>query len=503
MYNNIDANIRHVEATFKDCGDFVKRKFPVGENKDIWLYIFYIDMLTDRSFIEMNIMTRLMVQINISQIDTEKVFSSIFDALKDGGITTADIRECQDFDDAFVAVMSGDTVLFVDGFDKGIVIATRGFPNRGVPNADTEVVIQGSKEAFNEVMRFNTALVRRRIRDVNLKILQKRSGKRSSTDIAIMYLQDVVRTDILDDLLKRVEDINVDAILDSGYIEQLIEDDWVSPFPQVQITERPDKASSAILEGRIVIIVDNSPFALIVPATLNTFFQASEDYYQRFHISSFVRILRYIAGFIAVSLPGLYIATAVYHPSMIPRLLVLKMAEAREAVPFPIVVEVLIMETAFELLREASIRLPQPVGGTMGVVGGLIIGQAAVEAGIVSPIVVIVAALTGICEFAVPHFSLVSGFRIMKYFIILLSAVLGLYGFWLALIAILIHLVTLKSFGIPYLFPFTSGGMNDYSDFKDTIFRAPLQSMKKRPIFSNASQVNRMDTKDTKEEAEK
>ncbi|MCL2699522.1 MAG: spore germination protein, partial [Defluviitaleaceae bacterium] len=266
---------------------------------------------------------------------------------------------------------------------------------------------------------------------------------------------------------------------------------WRSVFPQAQLSERPDKVSASILEGRIAIIVDGSPFVMVVPVTFGTFFQSSEDYYERWQIMSFVRTLRYIAGIMAVALPGLYIALAVYHPSMLPTLFALKIAGARQSVPFPALVEILIMEAAFELLREAGIRLPAPIGSTIGIVGGLIIGQAAVEAGLVSPIVVIVVAITGIAGFAIPHVSMVSGFRLMKYVTLFASAALGLFGFWLAAFLILIHLVSLRSVGFPYMFPFASGEVNNYGDFKDTLFRLPAFMMKKRPIFANSKQTER------------
>ncbi len=497
MYSSLDENIKYLENTFANCGDIVKRKFPIGVNKENYMYITYIDMLVDRALIEMRILDKLIFGIKIVKPSISEVKNDLFNALYEGGFPTADLKEVTSFEEINIAILSGDTVLFLDGYNKGIVVSTKGWPNRGIPEADTEVVVQGSKEAFCEVFRFNTVLIRRRIRDTRLKLIQTKVGRRSLTDVGIMYLEDVVRPNILDEVLKRINNIDIDAILDCGYIEQFIEDDWMSPFPQLQVTERPDKASSAILEGRIVIIVDNSPFVLLAPATLNVFFQASEDYYQRFEIMSFVRFIRYIAGFFALTLSGLYIATAVYHPSMLPTLLTFKMAGARQTVPFPAVVEILLMDFAFELLREAGIRLPGPVGNTIGIVGGIIIGQAAVEAGLVSPIVVIIVALTGICSFAIPSISLVSGYRIMKYLLIALSAILGLFGFWIGLLLVLIHLVTLKSFGIPYMFPFASGDMNEYSDLKDTIFRMPLFFMKKRPIFSNPNQSNRLKMPET------
>lgn len=495
LSTQLELNMQYLDDTFKDCGDIVKRKLPIGANMDIWIYISYIDMLIDTKTIEMNIVSKLMAMKN--KPESQVITISIFDALKDGGITTADLSETEKFEDINMAILSGDTVILVDGFSKAIIVSTKGWPNRGIPTAEIEVSVQGSQEAFSEGFRFNTALIRRRIRDTNLKLKQMKIGRRSGTDIGIMYLEDVVRPKILREAEKRLKNIDIDAILDCGYIDQLIEDDWMSPLPQTQITERPDKAASAILEGRIVIVVDNSPFVIIIPATFNAFFQASDDYYQNWKITSCIRFLRYVAGFIAVALPGLYLATAVFHPSMIPMLLTFKMAAARQMVPFPAIVEILIMEAAFELLQEAGLRLPKPVGGSIGIVGGLIVGQAAVEAGLVSPIVVIVIALTGIASFSTPHYSLSAGFRIMKYLITVLSAMLGFFGFWAGILIILIHMVSLKSFGIPYLFPFASGDINGYSDWKDSIFRLPLFLMKKRPFFANPSQTDRLQINET------
>ena len=488
---NIDENIKYLDTRFNQFGDFIKRKFPVGENRDTNLYICYIDVMTDKDFID-NIMDILMVGIRQVKPTKSELKENIFDALKNGGIATADFSEETDFEKVIDEILTGNTLLLIDGFDKAIILSTKSFPRRSVSTADTEVVVQGSKEAFTETFRVNSVLIRRRIRDTNLKLKQMRIGKRSKTDIGIMYMEDIARPEILKEVEKRLKRIDIDGILDSGYIEQFIEDDHRSPFPQMQMTERPDKVASALLEGRIAIIVDNTPFVIIVPTILASFYQSSEDYYQRWEIMSFIRIIRYIAGAIAVCLPGLYIAIAVYHPSMIPMELILKMAEARQTVPIPAVLEIVLMELAFETLREAGIRLPSAIGSTLGIVGGIIIGQAAVEAGLVSPIVVIVIALTAICSFAIPNIALVAGYRLTKYFIILLSALLGFFGFWIALLLCLIHLVTLKSFGIPYLYPFVSVKKDTLNDIKDTIIKLPIYMLKKRPIFAKDSQKTRL-----------
>jgi len=246
------------------------------------------------------------------------------------------------------------------------------------------------------------------------------------------------------------------------------------------------------MEGRVAVVIDNSPFVLLVPSVFNSFFSSPEDYYQRFGIMSFTRALRFFATFLAAALPGFYVAMVLFHPEMIPPMLAFKIAGSQAMIPFPTVIEILIMELAFELLREAGLRLPRPIGGAIGIVGGLIVGQAAISAGIVSPMVVIVMALTGITSFAIPTYQLMNGYRLIKYFIIALSATLGLFGFWAAILVIFIHLASLKSFGIPYLYPFAAGGLNKYADCKDTLFRVPLMMMKNRPIYANPKQSHKM-----------
>lgn len=499
IQKDIDKNIAYLNERFKDFGDIVKRKFPLGENREITVYISYIDVMTDRAFID-ELIDILMIYIRQVNPTGNNLKENVFDALKNGGIATADFFEETDFDKTIDEILAGNTLLLIDGFDKAIILSTKGFPRRSVSTADTEVVVQGSKEAFTETFRVNTVLIRRRIRDTNLKLKQMRIGTRSKTDVGIMYMEDIARPEILKEVEKRLNMIDIDGILDSGYIEQFIEDDYKSPFPQVQMTERPDKVAAALLEGRIAIVVDNSPFVIIVPTILVSFYQSSEDYYQRFEIMSFVRILRFIAGLIAVCLPGIYIAVACFHPAMIPMELIIKMQEARQTVPIPAVLEIILMELAFETLREAGIRLPSAIGSTLGIVGGIIIGQAAVEAGLVSPIVVIIIALTAICSFAIPSIGLVAGYRLTKYFIILLSSLLGFFGFWLATLTCLIHLVTLKSFGIPYLYPFVSVKQYGLNDIKDTILKLPIFMLRKRPIFAKDSQKTRLSLQKNKKE---
>ena len=488
---NIQDNIDILETLFTDCQDYIGRKFKPGGEGAPWIYFAYLDAMVDRELMDMTVVKRLF-NMDWASLTPDEKSNGLYETVRDRGIASADLSEAKDWEMTLYFIHAGDTAVFVDGCTKVIVIATRGFPNRGIQGAETEVVVQGPREAFSEVMRFNTALIRRRIRDCNLRVKQSRIGRRSQTDIALMYMNDIVRPEVLKEVEKRLENIQIDGISDSGCVEQLIEESWLSPFPQVQLTERPDKAAASILEGRIAIIVDNSPFVIIVPVTLNVFFQASEDYYSRWQVMSITRFLRFIGAFIAVALPAAYVAVALYHPGMVPLLMVTKLAQSSMAVPFPAVLEIFLLDAAFELLREAGIRLRNASGGTIGIVGGLIIGQAAVEAGLVSPIVVIIVAMTSIATFSIPSISLVYGFRLIKYGLLIMAAVLGFFGLWAGLLLVLVHMASLKSLGFPYLMPFASAEMNGFHDLKDSIFRMPLFSMKKRPFFARQDQTNRM-----------
>ena len=465
-----------IHEALRDCGDIVQREFRVGGGGR--LVMLYADNFVDLEALRESILETVMLEYRSPQP------KGILEALLEEAIAISEVKKITTVAEICDAVFWGDTVLLMDGDDFALQATTKQFPNRGISKAETEVVVQGPKDAFMEVMAFNIVLTRRRIRDPKLKLKRKKAGNRTKTDIALMYMEDLVRPEVLAQVEKQLDAMHIAGLLDSGSMEQLLERRKYSPFPQLQMTERPDKTASALLEGRVVLLADNTPYAILLPATLNTFFQAAEDYYERWEIMSFIRLIRYAAAFFAVALPGLYIAFAVYHPQLMPTALALKVASTRGAIPFSVIGEVLIMELAFELLREAGIRLPSPVSSTIGIVGGIIIGSAAVEAGIVSPVVVIVAALTGICTFVIPNVSIVSGLRISKYLVILLASVFGLFGVWAALLLLLGHLAGLTSYGIPYLYPYCSSSVNDDRDWEDSIFRLPLSKRSGRPIFA-------------------
>lgn len=485
IQKDLEKNIHYIEKRFDQCADAVMRRLWIGEKK-LAIYVIYMDSMYDRDFVDGVVLKNLL--FDAVQLPKEQAGQTIFEKY----LATADVKEVGQLDAMITEVLKGNTAILVDQMASAIIISSKELPGRGVSEAETEVSVRGSKESFSESFRVNTVLIRRRIRDTRLKSRQMTIGVRSKTDVALMYMEDLVKPALLEDIQERLSHFKIDAILDGSYLEALTEDEPFSPFPQYQTTERPDKAASALLEGRMVVVTDNSPTVLILPATFDCFFQASDDYYERWDAANFVRILRYIAALTAVLLPGGYIALAGFHPEALPLSLALSFSASREGVPFTLPMEVIVMELAFELLREAGIRLPGPMGSTLGIVGGLIIGQAAVDAHIVSPVVVILVALTALSAFTIPNDLFASAFRMIKFYFIVAASLGGFVGLTAALLTVMIHLSDLKSFGVPYMMPFVSAEMAPANKWQDHILRRPLGQMYDRPYFTRAGHRRRL-----------
>ncbi|MEY8762660.1 MULTISPECIES: spore germination protein [Clostridium] len=467
--SKVDENIEYLKRLFKDNSDMVFREFYIGEIKAA---IVYIDGMGDKMLLN-DLLRGLMNRYRYVK-DVRMV--------KERLITVSDMREIVDLRKGIDLVLSGETLMLLEGMKSFYVLATRAWPVRGIAEPSGETVLRGSRDGFTETLRFNTALIRRRIRDTRLKIVPKPLGVRSKTDVVVVYIDDIVNEGALKELMKRLDSIKIDAILDSGYVEQLIEDNKWSFFPQIQSTERPDVVASALYEGRIAIVVDNSPFAIIVPTTMANLFQSPDDYYQRWIYSSTIRIIRFISIIITLIMPAFYVAVTSFHTGIIPTKLAYFIAASREGVPFPAFVEAIIMELSFALLLESVARLPKSIGATTGIVGGLIIGQAAVQAGIVSPIMIIIVSVTAITNFTTPNYEMTSAFRLVRFLLIIAAAIAGLYGIMIGLVITLVHLIKLKSFGVSYLAPMVNENAND---FKDMYFRAPIRFLKKRPKYMN------------------
>ncbi|MGN8648012.1 spore germination protein [Gracilibacillus sp. HCP3S3_G5_1] len=487
LVNNLDTNLDNLKKLLDEPNDLVIREFTIrGSNHRCATA--YIDGLADGAYVRNNIIDNIQLETERIQIPTNK--QELFDVLNMDILSTSSLKIGDSLDDVSNEILNGSTVLYLDGIDKVFIIGTQGWDKREIQEPVTESLIRGPRDGFVEDLRTNIVLIRRYIQDPNLRFKTYQIGRRSKKDLVVTYIADVIHPDILKEINRRLESIDMDDAPESGFIEQWIEDNFLSPFPQILNTERPDKASAALLQGKVVIILDGSPFVLIAPTTLANAMQSPEDYYERWTIGTLLRILRYIAAFIAIFLPSLYIALVSFHPGMIPSDLAFSIAASREGVPFTPLIEAFLMAVTMELLREAGARLPKTIGQTIGIVGGLVIGDAAVQAGVVSPIMVIVIALNAIASFALPAYSVAIAFRIILFGFIFLAGTFGLYGIIIGYIMVNIHIVNLKSIGVPYSVPFAP---TFFKDWEDLIFRKPIPQLTKRPTYMQTTDKQKTD----------
>lgn len=479
----LTQDMEWLQNRYVRCSDLVYRQFTVGGRQERQAAVFYFDGMTSSKVVHDNILQPLLLDAELVQYDAEndQNLKNYFSYVKQHLLPAGEITIIDDLEQGSQAMMNGDVLLLLDGCRQAFVVDAKGFPHRSVDSSQNEMVLRGPQEAFTEALRVNTALIRRRLRTNQLKFEEKTLGRFTQTQISIVYLEGVANDNIIAEVHRRLDNLkDVDSILDASCIEQYIEDAPFSIFPQMQYTERPDKVAASLLEGRIALIVDGSPEVLLLPLMFVQLLQSPEDYYNRIAPGTFMRWIRYMGLLIAITFPSLYVAITSYHPEMLPLNLLLSIAAAREGVPFPAFVEALIMELAFELLREASIRLPGAIGNTIGIVGALVIGDAAVSAHLVAPQMVIVVAITAIGSFTVPSMEASYPIRLLRFPLMLLAAAFGLYGVMLGLLAILMHLVHLRSFGFPYLEPLAPLKLNE---LRDVFLRAPRWQMMLRPQF--------------------
>lgn len=479
----LTQDMEWLQNRYVRCSDLVYRQFTVGGRQERQAAVFYFDGMTSSKVVHDNILQPLLLDAELVQYDAEndQNLKNYFSYVKQHLLPAGEITIIDDLEQGSQAMMNGDVLLLLDGCRQAFVIDAKGFPHRSVDSSQNEMVLRGPQEAFTEALRVNTALIRRRLRTNQLKFEEKTLGRFTQTQISIVYLEGVANDNIIAEVHRRLDNLkDVDSILDASCIEQYIEDAPFSIFPQMQYTERPDKVAASLLEGRIALIVDGSPEVLLLPLMFVQLLQSPEDYYNRIAPGTFMRWIRYMGLLIAITFPSLYVAITSYHPEMLPLNLLLSIAAAREGVPFPAFVEALIMELAFELLREASIRLPGAIGNTIGIVGALVIGDAAVSAHLVAPQMVIVVAITAIGSFTVPSMEASYPIRLLRFPLMLLAAAFGLYGVMLGLLAILVYLVHLRSFGFPYLEPLAPLKLNE---LRDVFLRAPRWQMMLRPQF--------------------
>ncbi|MEH7012455.1 spore germination protein [Neobacillus niacini] len=482
---SLEENLKQLRQELGESSDIVYRTIQLTGKREIRVSVIYIDGLGDsksiQQFILESLSQRCEQKLQLSPLDDE------FKIIKDFSISVGEIKTTQKMEDVAKAILSGESAVLIDRYSEAIITGTRGWEDRGVTEPSSQTIVRGPKDGFSETLRMNTALIRRRVKDGKLRVEPKNVGRITKTDIAIVYIDGIVDPKVVEEVNSRIDKIDIDAILESGYIEELIQDETYTPFPTIYSTERPDVIVAGILEGRVGIIVDGTPFALLVPAIFTQFFQASEDYYQRADFSSLIRILRLGSFLLTLLVPSAFVAVTTFHQEMLPTRLLISLAAAREGVPFPALVEVLIMEITFEILREAGVRLPRAVGSAISIVGALVIGEAAVQAGLVSSAMVIVVSFTAITSFVIPSYNFTLAVRMLRFVFIFLAATFGLYGIILGLIALVLHLCSLRSFGVPYMESF---GPFNLQDQKDSILRFPMKSLLTRPkLIVNKNQT--------------
>ncbi|KAF6631680.1 spore germination protein [Paenibacillus sp. EKM208P] len=485
---NFDSDLKSIREAIGENSDVHFREFVV-KKYHVRSVLVFIEGMQDEKLMSKQVLEVLMYEGQQDPQRPKEQQESISNTfIKENLMPLTQISEVADMEDLQESILLGHTALLIEGMKGALLVGSPNGAIRSVNEPTSEALLRGPRIGFTEVLSENTSMLRRQGLNKSLEMKKFQVGSRIKKDLVVAYIKDIVNPDLLEEVNRRISKIDMDFLAESGYVEQLIEDNYLSPFQQVHNTERPDRVINALLEGRIAILLDGTPFALIVPVTFSMLLQSPEDYYERWIPGSLLRLLRFFGAFIALMGPALYISFISFHPGLIPTKLVISIIQTRQGVPFPSVIEVMILEISIEILREAGIRLPKPIGPAMGIVGGLVIGDAAVNAGIVSPFLVIVVAVTAISSFSIPTYSAGITLRLLRFVGMLFAAILGMLGTILFFLLICIHLTKLKSFGVPYVTPFSPMRL---SDLKDLYIRAPISLMKRRPVMMKTQQKRR------------
>ncbi|KUO66727.1 MAG: spore gernimation protein GerA [Gracilibacter sp. BRH_c7a] len=473
---DFDSNKKILEQQFHlpVNKDLIIRDFSIGNKQPG--FIAYLDGMADKVIINDYILRPLFNETN-NEMSKNQRLGPLEDI-----ILTNDTKSLKKVSTTVTEILKGNTALYIDGLDHFITCESIGYDKRGIEPPKTEGIVKGPQEGFSENLRTNISLIRRIVRNKDLITEFHEIGEKSNTTCAIVYLDGVVNPAVVKEVQRRLKNVKTDFLVSSGMLEQLIEDNPYSIVPTILSTERPDRTASHLIEGRAVIIVDGSPFSMIVPVSMHALMHSPEDAALKWQYATSLRFIRFVAVLAAAMLPALYIALTTFHREMIPTDLLIAIAKAKENVPFPTLVEILLMELGFELIREAGLRVPGIIGNTLGIIGALILGEAAVSANIVSPILIIIVAVTGLSSFAIPNYNLAFGVRITRFYFIGAGTLLGFYGISLALVAYVLMLVNLKSFGVPFISiisPRTKGS-------KDIIIKWPIWMQESRPDYLNS-----------------
>ncbi len=476
---SLEDNLEMLRAVVGPSTDVITRRLRVGRGQ-IPAALVHIKGFVDTLLLERiaSTLTLGMLESPVGSTSRHTIFSEFRDRLAQ----STDVKEVDNFDDMWTNLTQGHAAVLFDGTAKALTLNTQGIATRQIEEPASETVIRGPREGFVESIETNVSMIRRRVRTPNLWIEQFTLGDLTRTQVAVMYIKGLASEELVQEVRQRIQRIKIDGILESGYIEEFIEDNPFSVFPTTFRTERPDRVASMLLEGRVAIFTQATPFVLVVPMNFFMLTQAPDDYYEKLPIGAFLRLLRVVGFWMSVVLPGFYVAAVTFHNELFPTDLLISISASKEGVPFPILFEVLVMELVFELLREAGIRLPRAIGPAISIVGALVLGDAAIRAGLVSPPVVIIVALTAIASFTVPTFSFGIAARLLRFAFIILGGAFGLFGIQFAFLGVIAYLTGLRSFGYPYFAPV---GPLILSDFKDVFLRTWWWDMTRRPFLES------------------
>ena len=465
------------EQQLERCSDVAVHRFVA--RRDVPGVVLYIQGMIDQQLIEL-IMENDVLQFieSGSAHEMSRMLSGLYE------FPFLKIERTVNLNDAMHGLLDGQLLLILDGESDIYIFPIKKIEKRAITEPTTESVIRGPKESFIEDVDTNLTMIRRRIKHPGLKTETMMIGKYTQTKVVLMYLEGICGSGLVEEAKSRLERIQIDGVLGSNYLQEYLEDNPYSPFPQAQHTERPDTLAAAILEGRLAIFVDGTPIPILEPVTFVMLMQATEDYYQRYIIATWIRWIRYLFLFVSFLFPSIYIAITTFHPEMLPPTLLITVCAAREATPFPAIVEATLMELSFEALREGGLRIPKSIGQTISIIGALVIGQAAVEAGIVSASMVIVVSITGIASFIIPHYDLGLAFRLLRFPVMFMAATFGLLGIIVSIFCLYLHLINLRSFGTPYLAPIAPLRLKE---LKDVFVRVPWWKMQDRPHFEGSA----------------
>ncbi len=464
LSSELIRNIGLIRDQMGNSADFIIRDIQIAHSHPAALI--YLDGMVDTQALQSDVIGPLLDCVLQPPIT--------FNWLSQNVIKASEITISSKLQAGLSAILSGSVLLIADQLSEGLIIALPGWDERNIDSSSTQPAVRGPQHAFIESLRTNTTLVRRKVKDTRVRIDTIQVGQLTKTDVALMYVSGLVDDQLVERLTKQLQAITADRVLEGEYLEELLlANKMRTIFPLLYNTDRPDVIAAAIIEGRIGLFIDGTPFVLVAPSFFVDFLQAAEDYYQSYIYSSMIRLLRYVSLYICMLAPAIYIALTTYHQDMLPTQLLLSLAAQREGVPFPAFVEALMMEITFEILREAGLRMPRTIGQAVSIVGTIVIGQAAVEAGIVSAVMVIVVAITAISSFVIPSYSMSIAIRILRFLFMSLAAIIGFYGITIGMFMLMIHLCHLQPLGISYMSP---AAPYNKKEKRDTLFRFPYRN---------------------------